>query len=763
MLKRTDVVVLLLVSMVFGIGCSVPNEPEAPTWDTQFVIPIADYTYEFEEMLEEVSDIKDEDGNQVLFAEGDTLFVIQYDTERPERFEVYQKLEMDPLVKESYRQEIGDIVIDLEERNDASFPFRDVYSQEDFEKQQGEKRPIPAITFEDTTGLAIGREQNFYRMLIEEKEGANEIKFHLHNGLPVDIANLAVLLLSEKGYEDFVTGEQKPPMSFISGGYVTDVPREMRAGEYVEVVLPLYGKTIPRDVVFKIEGYTRQRGSMTTVDTTFSIPVGVNPATGEVVYQDTTVTLPADTDDWVEINEELLDASITMEMMVSKLEAAKVEARIPAQYSFDENTFDLRNPQMTIQSAKLAQGKLLFDISSYMPVDTEIMIDLPEFGRTKTIHVPKKQGEQITTKTVIMDFTGETLSFPDTSRQELTYRVEVVTSEEERAVMSNEDFIDINVRSDLFVIDELTGYLGGKHDIPVMTQEIPLGDMPEGLEDGISFKEVRLDVQFYVDMGASDVPMTAHLEITGKKEDGRTKGFVVEEPISKSDTYIVDIPSEKATELVNFMPDSIQVGGYVSMMKGELSTFSAGSGFQFGGTVEDIRVSLTMPLIFRLKPISMTIGEVEEVEIEEAVRELFERDDVKKVCLLGEIDNRNPLSGRGLVLISTDPTSFDSTATLAARAKIDTLVNMDLPQPRFYEDGSIAEKGTAAVSVVLDSTDFDHFEHSPVFIKTEVALDNTDVAPNEEGWVFINPSEDFINIKLRADVEVRLDVDRLTE
>ncbi len=763
MLQRIGMLVLVLVYMCFGIGCSIPNEPEAPTWDTRFVIPIADYTYEFEEMLEEVSDIKDESGNQILFAEGDTLFVIQYDTERPESFEVYQKLEMDPLVKESYRQEIGDIIIDLEERNDASFPFRDVYSQEDFEKQKGEERPIPAITFEDTTGLAIGREQNFYRMLIEEKEGTNEIKFHLHNALPVDIANLAVLLLSEKGHEDFVTGERKPPMSFISGGYVTDVPREMRAGEYVEVVLPLYGKTIPRDVVFKIEGYTHQRGSMATVDTTFSIPVGVDPATGEVVYQDTTVTLLEDTDDWVEINEDLLNASITMEMMVSKLEAKKVEARIPAQYSSDENTFDLTNPQMTIQSAKLAQGKLLFDISSYMPVDTEIRVDLPEFGRTETIYVPKKQGERITTKTAIMDFAGETLSFPDTSRQELTYRVEVVTSEEERAIMSNEDFIDINVRSDLFMVDELTGYLGGKHDIPTMTQEVPLGDMPEGLEDGISFKEVRLDVQFYVDMGASDVPMMAHLEIVGKKEDGRKKGFVVEEAISKSGTYIVDIPSKKATELVNLMPDSIQVAGYVSMMKGELSTFSAGSGFQFGGTVKDIRVSLTMPLIFRLKPISMTIGEVEEVEIEEEIRELFERDDVKKVRLLGEINNRNPLSGRGLVLISTDPTSFDSTATLAARASIDTLMDLNLPQPRFDEEGTIVEKGTAAVSVVLDSSDFEHFQHSPIFIKTEVALDSTDVGLNKDGWVFINPSEDFINIKLRADVEVRVDVDRLTE
>ena len=67
------------------------------------------------------------------------------------------------------------------------------------------------------------------------------------------------------------------------------------------------------------------------------------------------------------------------------------------------------------------------------------------------------------------------------------------------------------------------------------------------------------------------------------------------------------------------------------------------------------------------------------------------------------------------------------------------------------------------MSVVLDSAKFQMFQHSPIFIKTEVALDSTNVAPNEDGWVFINPSEDFINVKLRAEVELKVDVEQLTE
>ena len=762
-LKLISMLGFLLVTL--SLGCSLPSKPQspkAPKWDTKFTIPIADYTYEFEKIEEEFSDIKDEYGNPILSAVGDTLFVIQFETERPDTFEIHQKLAIDPLVKESYRQEIGDISFELEEKNHAAFPFRDVYSQEEFEEQKGMRLPIPAITFEDTSKMSIGKDQGFYRMLFEEKlqEGVNEIKFDLHNGLPVEIANLAILLLSEKGHEDFVTGEQKPPMSFITGAYLTDLPREMPAGEYREVVLPLYGKTIPRDVVFKIEGYTHQRGSETTIDTTFSIPVGVDSTTGAVTYKDTTVSFPADPEDWVEINEDLLNASITMEMSVSKLEVKKVEARIPAQHSSDENTFDLTNPQMTIESATLAQGELVFDISSSMPVDTEVTVELPEFGYTEVIYILKKQGDEVRTETVSMDFAGRTLSFPDTSVQKLSYSVKVVSSEEEHAIISNEDFIDISVHSEPFIINELTGYLGGKHDIPTMTQEIPLGGMPEGLEGGIHFKEVQLQVQFYVDMGATYIPLSVHLEVIGKKKDGRKTGFVIEQSISESGTYTVDIPAE---ELLNFMPDSIQVAGYVSMEKGELSTFSADSDFQFGGTVRDIQLSLSMPLIFRLRPISMTIGEVQRQEIEENIQDMFERDDVKKVSLLGEINNHNPLSGTALVLISTDPTSFDSTATLDARAKIDTLVNINLPQPHFDARGHIIEKGTGGISVVLDSSKFEIFQHSPIFIKTEVVLDGTNVDPNEDGWVFINPSEDFINIKIRTEIELKVEAEKLSQ
>ncbi|MFH1009061.1 MAG: hypothetical protein V1800_16425 [Candidatus Latescibacterota bacterium] len=765
MTRKMSVFALLTVWMGLGVGCSVPSAPKAPSWDTQFVFPIADYTYEFSEMLDEVADMTDEDGNQILFAQGDTLFVIQYNIARPESFEVQQNLEMDPLVKDSYSQEIGDIVIELEERNDASFPFRDVYSKKDFAAQEGKILPIPAITFEDTTKMSIGKDLGFYRMLFEEKlqGGVNEIKFHLHNGLPVGIANLAILLLSEKGHQDFVTGAQRPPMSFITGGYLTNLPREMPVGEYVEVVLPLYGKTIPGDVVFKIEGYTLQRGSQTTVDTTFSIPVGIDPATGAVTYKDTTVTLPADTEDWVEINEDLLNSSITMEMLVSQLQVKKVEARIPEQRSFEESFFDLRNPEMTIQSAQLAQGKLVFDISSFMPVDTEIIVGVPGFGQTYSIHVPKKQGKQVYSKQAVIDFAGETLAFPDTSVQELSYSVEVVTSEAERAIMSSRDFIDISVRSEPFVISELTGYLGGKHDLPVMTQEIPLGSMPEGLEGGIHFKTVGIQVQFDVDMGESEIPMSVRLALVGKKMDGTKRKLVVDQVLSGSGTYTVDIPSAEATELVNFMPDSIQVGGYVRMLQGQLSTFSAGSSFQFGATVKGIQLNLSMPLVFSLKPISIAIGEVQKVELDQEVRDVFERGDVKEVRFLGEINNRNPLSGTGRVLISTDSTAFDSTATVAAQASIDTLMEISLPQPLFDEEGTIVQMGTGPVSVVLDSSEFDIFQHAPLFVKTEVALDSTDVGPNTGGWVHINPSRDFITIKLRAEVDVKVDGERLTE
>ena len=442
------------------------------------------------------------------------------------------------------------------------------------------------------------------------------------------------------------------------------------------------------------------------------------------------------------------------------MEAEKVEADIPEQHTTQEATFDLSNPQMTIKTAHIATGGLNFYFNNYMPMDLSIFLRLPEFDMEFEIFIPKKMGDQPSIGHQSVSFDGSVLSFPDTSNQQISYSVEIVSMEQEGVIITNEDYIDITVTSEEFAIDELTGYLGGKHDIPVMVQEVPLGSMPEGLEGGVRFDSAVMTFGFTLDLGSSFVPMKPHFEITGIKEDGRRRTITIDTTLTSSGDIQITF---QARELLSLMPDSIMVSGYVAMEKGQLSTFTADSEFRLGAKVDNIWLQLEMPIIFSINRTSINIEDVIEMEIDEEMRKYFERGDVKSIFLIGEITNHNPLSGRTLVLVSPDSMSFQTGASRSVLALIDTLININLPQPLFDSSGNIVQSGYSPILTGIDSTKFHIFSNEFIYVNSVVVLDSSSTEENPDGWVFINPSTDFINIKSRLQVDLFVDSEKIND
>lgn len=764
--RQNSIIVALcgiITFYIISMGCSYPTDVKAPSWDIRFTFPLSDYTYYFSEFLEEADKFTDEQGNRVLNSIGDSLLYLSYHNERPDTFEVYEELKIDPLVKEMYKQEIGRIYVELEDREEVNFPLSDVYKDEVLELS-GQKAPIPSITFTDTSALDIGESTRFRRMLFtvdEENPNINNIRFYITNSLPVDIPNLTISICSANEYEDFITGDIMPSGAFISGSYLEDLPRNMPEGEYIETFIPLSGKTVPSGIVFKLEGYTRERGSSETVTKTFSIPVGIDSLTGQVIYRDSTIIIPEDTTDWVEINESLLNAPISIKMEFSRMEVEKVEADITEQRTTQEASFDFRNPQMTIKTAHIATGGLNFDFNNYMPMDLSIFLHLPEFNLDFEIPIPKKMDDQPSTGRQSISFEGAVLSFPDTSNQQISYSVEIVSLEQEGVIITNEDYIDITVTSEEFAIDELTGYLGGKHDIPVMVQEVPLGSMPEGLEGGIRFDSAVMTFGFTLDLGSSFVPMNPHFEITGIKENGLRKTVTIDTTLTSSGDIQIAF---QARDLLRLMPDSIMVSGYVAMEKGQLSTFTSSDlDPRFGAKVNNIWLQLEMPIIFSINRTSINLEDVTEMEVDEEMRKYFERGDVKSVLLIGEITNHNPLSGRTFVLVSPDSMSFQDGASQSELALIDTLIDINLPQPRFDSSGNIVQSGNSPLYTGIDSTKFHIFSNEYIYISSVVVLDSLSTLENPDGWIFINPSTDFINIKSRLQMDLFVDSEKIND
>ena len=107
--------------------------------------------------------------------------------------------------------------------------------------------------------------------------------------------------------------------------------------------------------------------------------------------------------------------------------------------------------------------------------------------------------------------------------------------------------------------------------------------------------------------------------------------------------------------------------------------------------------------------------------------------------------------------------SFSTLASHASLALIDTVIKIELPQPDFDAFGNIIQSGFSIVKTGIDSTMFDLFTHEFLYVKTEVYLDSTNVGENTDGWVFIDPAKDFINIKTYLELNLHLNPEHLND
>jgi hypothetical protein len=743
----------LWIILSLSSGCSIPTDVKPPKWDTKFSFPLSDYTYQFSKFIEDSRNIKDDLGNPMVFARGDTIR-FSFQSDHPESMTVSQNLSIDPLIKETSRQEIGRIKFNLDSRDQAAFAFKEVYAKQGF-KPSYVKAPIPAITFLDTTSLSIGVDSGFYRMLFTggNSEGSiNTINLSITNGLPIGFSRLAVSILSLKEFQDFTTGEIKPAGSFISGVYTENIPRSMLPGHPVKIALPLSDRTVPADLVIKVEGYTTPRGSAETVTQTISIPSGIDNHTGLVAYKDTTVIIPRDQSDWIAVDESVLDTQLVIAMEFTPMEADKVESRIPGQIVHQTNSFDMKNPDMTISSAIVAHGALNFDFASHLPVNADIVLRLPDFDQEYRLVIPAQVGNLASTGRRSVDFSGKRLVFNDLSNQKIAYSIDIITEEKDHVIISNQDYVEVKVSSELFAVSELIGYLNGKKYLTPMSQHLPLESLPKGLEGGIVFGSAPLVIGFEIDPGKSDMPLLAHLDITAVKNDGRTRTTSVDTTLTRGKYSILT----EGRDLISIIPDSIRVSGYISMKTNELATFRPDSQFNVNGTVRNVSLIMDMPAVFRVNETTITLSDVKREEVDDQIRKRFTRGDVKNIFISGEVQNNNPLSGAARLLVSPDSLSFADSKNRGTSAPIDTLASFELPQPVFDRFGNIIRSGVGAIRIGIDTSKYHMFTNRYLYVKTEVSLKSTATGDNEEGWVSLGPNQ-FITIRTLLDCELFID------
>lgn len=453
-----------------------------------------------------------------------------------------------------------------------------------------------------------------------------------------------------------------------------------------------------------------------------------------------------------------LESYYTVAVSISELQVLEAQAKIPQQ-NFQMSNASVLDEKIQVRGASIKSGGLTIDLNNRLPVDANVTVRIPALTQDgnqfeRELYLRADTPGQITfidlNNYVIGDFTGQT------TLTSLEYNLSVSTIDtrydnnpDPFATIAASDFVEASVALDALTFYRLKGNIikGRLFEIPSTKQGLGLGNLPKGQEkDWITFKDIELSVRTI----GLDNPVTLDVLVVGERYDDN--GYLEER--SEADTTVV-VSRESPDffieigDVISITPDSVEISG-TATIRGPVDMTDED---YIEGTVE-----MDAPVTFRLKHSIIEVGKLSEREIGEDMRKVFDNKEVKYVRLIGELENHNPLSGAVLILASPDSTAFSS----PPEAEADTLLNLKLPQPLFNADGTVAEPGYGPISVELDTVKFEIFRNPLIYVKTEVVLDGTETQENPLGWVSLR-STDYIRVLTKAGIELKVDLERLTE
>ncbi|MCK4548084.1 MAG: hypothetical protein KAW17_11665 [Candidatus Eisenbacteria sp.] len=212
---------LLCVLLVCSAGsCSVNTNPEMPTWEAEFNVPLGTETTSLSEWVEESEDLYENASGVITFQFDGTL----------DRAEIGDRLTIDPIT-ESFHQTIGVFELDCPERQQTELVFSSLWPPS--QVLVGQTVPVPGFEF-DNAEAPVPELDGFHSMTLDE----GRITVVLRNLLPVAIENVSLNLVDEISSSVIVS------FSFSS------VP----AGQADSTFADLAGRTLTNDLKVRASG-----------------------------------------------------------------------------------------------------------------------------------------------------------------------------------------------------------------------------------------------------------------------------------------------------------------------------------------------------------------------------------------------------------------------------------------------------------------------------------------------------------------------------
>ncbi|GEM_PF-1131524 len=223
-------------------GCSVNTNPELPTWEAEFNVPLGMETTFLSEWVDESDDLVEDPSGVVAFCFEGAV----------ERTEIGDRLTVDP-IQASFHPTIGAFELDAPAPQETELLFGDLWPPS--QALDGQAVPVPGFEFQEIEAT-VPEPGGFSSMTLEE----GGLKTVISNDLPVAIENIRL---------DLIDG--------ISSALIASVDfPSIPAGQTDSSTTDLSGKTLTHDLRIRASGDSEgSHGGAVMIDDGDGVTLGV--------------------------------------------------------------------------------------------------------------------------------------------------------------------------------------------------------------------------------------------------------------------------------------------------------------------------------------------------------------------------------------------------------------------------------------------------------------------------------------------------------
>ncbi len=681
---------LLLIGLIFIAGCTF-NEPQVPTWDTEWTLHLPAKKWAMSDLIK---------GDSLLYADTTDAGIPIY-TFSLEDSSDWQRIQQQDLafgeLEDHFNAEIGTITVDpgSSVKTDTInvmdlLPPELIAAGDTLPPYPGFNTSIPdqEIEFDDYQRVHIA-------------SGELWITFHNSMFLTID-TGLQIAIYDNSGSDTLIGSidfdQPIPPGSTVDSKH-----------------LDLGAKTISNRLRLQ-----------------FTIPI-------------------AGSDTAHVLTDEEKNGYFYTDVSLTQLSVDWAEAKIPAQSFNQTDSVSIATEDIHLQQAEISKGMIHIDLDNQLPLSAHVIVDLPDFYKDGTHMVLDKNIDAHSVQQIDIDLASWMIRNhrnPGDFIEAIYYTLDAnADSSNGFTYISSKDYVSVNVTVDSMYFRSLSGQLDTINvDIDKTTVEDL--DFFQDFDGDLRLEELTMTLTFENQI---DFPVDANLRIAGYHENDQkvvTDSVIInlndriEQSSVSSTTRIVlnkNTTTPSIVDLLEILPTRLEVSGN-AVVEGD-GSIAVGQGIRAFFKVES-------PLAFEIKSDitqEVSVDTLTEEDIDPDTKKVL-TEELQSAYLLINVKNQLPLGvGLDFYLAADHSALYDDAIPDSSRKYV---LHGNIQAGEVGQDGYVSGATESVIKMKLSQTQLQIFNITPLYMRMVTTI------PPTQGVIRVRQTDEIqvspvVNIKYR--------------